>query len=84
MTDMDNAQLEGEPMDVLHNPERSVPKFVSSINFNGTNEGGVVMTLFGESPGISKKILIETIYLEKKHILEVIDVLEKVTNRQHD
>lgn len=83
MNSKNNNEKIPKEFGVIADPVKSVPKFVSNINFSVTSEGGVVMTLLGESPGAKEKVLIETIYLEGKHAREAADLLlSKITKNE--
>jgi len=69
-------------LNVIMNPDKAVPKFVSTVNFNRTKQGGVVMTLLGEGPNSSDKVLIETIFVEEDHAKEIIKILEQTINKK--
>jgi hypothetical protein len=69
-------------LNVIINPDKAIPKFVSAVNFTRTKQGGVVMTFLGEGPNSSDKVLVETIFVEEDHAREIVKVLEQTINKK--
>ena len=74
------------PVNVLANPEKSIPKLSTGLGVNKIENGDLILTFFnqGSTPG-SPLVMIETLIMTEKHVIQMIDALRKIIDeRPHE